>query len=214
MSERKKTKVKTRDRAASEEHLLNAAKQIFSKHGFNKATTRMIAKKADVNESLISRYFNGKLGLLIALIKKESHCLDTQALEYPPQASIKDEIYEFTKMKIMISQQNVDFFKIIIVQALTDSRFLKMIRETIPMFPAHTEIQNRLKKLIKAKGLTKTIDIEKMLDDIELYILGTLFFRIILRGDNKHESIFAMKRFSKAIAFVLESDLSFANKDL
>ncbi|HEY1080478.1 MAG TPA: TetR/AcrR family transcriptional regulator, partial [Bdellovibrio sp.] len=42
-------KCKKRDRSASEERLLNAGREIFSKHGFDGATTKMIAKKADVN---------------------------------------------------------------------------------------------------------------------------------------------------------------------
>ena len=68
---------KKRDRSASEERLVKAGTEIFSKFGFDGCTTRMIAKKADVNESLIGRYFDGKEGLLLAIIEIFStarHC--------------------------------------------------------------------------------------------------------------------------------------------
>ena len=51
----KQIKAKTKNREATEERLILAAKQIFSKYGFNGATTRMIAKKADINVALITR---------------------------------------------------------------------------------------------------------------------------------------------------------------
>lgn len=61
---------KTKDRANTEARLIEAAEKIFSQVGFEGATTRMIAQEAGTNLSLINRYFDGKYGLLIALVKK------------------------------------------------------------------------------------------------------------------------------------------------
>ena len=63
-----KTAPKKRDQKGTKAKLLKAALDIFSKEGYDAATTRSIAKKAGVNESLIHRYFGSKSGLFVALI--------------------------------------------------------------------------------------------------------------------------------------------------
>src|SRR5437868_2775550 len=99
-SPKDQVKGKKRDRSASERSLLKAAEDVFSKHGFKGATTRMIAKKAGVNESLIGRYFDGKMGLLIAIM--ERYVLEDDIhtrLTYPPQETLTEELLGFSKFK-------------------------------------------------------------------------------------------------------------------
>jgi AcrR family transcriptional regulator len=50
------------------DRLLDAAVDVFGKHGFEAATTRMIAKEAKVNIAAIPYYFNGKEGLYQAAV--------------------------------------------------------------------------------------------------------------------------------------------------
>ena len=48
------------------EKLLNAAIDVFGRHGFDGATTRMLAEAAGVNQQAIPYYFGGKDGLYVA----------------------------------------------------------------------------------------------------------------------------------------------------
>lgn len=48
--------------------ILRGAAQVFAEKGFHKATTKEIAKAADVSEGTIYNYFNSKRELLFALI--------------------------------------------------------------------------------------------------------------------------------------------------
>ncbi len=50
------------------ERLLEAAADIFGRHGYDAATTRMIAGEAGVNIAAIPYYFQGKEGLYLAVI--------------------------------------------------------------------------------------------------------------------------------------------------
>jgi AcrR family transcriptional regulator len=50
--------------------LLEAAKRVFARHGFESATVKEVAEEAGVNVSLISYYFGGKEGLY-------RNCLET-----------------------------------------------------------------------------------------------------------------------------------------
>ena len=52
----------------SKERLLEAAVDVFGKHGYEAATTRMIAKAAGVNVAAIPYYFKGKDGLYQAVV--------------------------------------------------------------------------------------------------------------------------------------------------
>nr|WP_321402159.1 CerR family C-terminal domain-containing protein [uncultured Desulfobacter sp.] len=52
----------------TKERLLEAAIDVFGRHGFDSATTRMIAKEGDVNIAAIPYYFGGKGGLYRAVI--------------------------------------------------------------------------------------------------------------------------------------------------
>jgi len=58
--------------------LLEAGVDIFGKHGFDAATTRMIAKKAGVNIAAIPYYFNGKEGLYNTVVSHITGKLESQ----------------------------------------------------------------------------------------------------------------------------------------
>jgi AcrR family transcriptional regulator len=65
-----KRKFNSHDRAATERALSEAAARLFSKKGYESTTTREIAEDANCAEALIQRYFGGKNGLLVAIVKE------------------------------------------------------------------------------------------------------------------------------------------------
>tara|TARA_R110000824_G_scaffold37553_4_gene115498 strand:+ start:23966 stop:24532 length:567 start_codon:yes stop_codon:yes gene_type:complete len=70
------TSVKTdkpRDAKRTREAILNAAQHIFAEKGFIETGVRDITDRAGVNQSLVSRYFGGKLKLFEAALE---HALD------------------------------------------------------------------------------------------------------------------------------------------
>ncbi len=62
------TKKENTPAPGTKERLLEAAIDVFGRHGFDSATTRMIAKSAGVNIAAIPYYFGGKGGLYQAVI--------------------------------------------------------------------------------------------------------------------------------------------------
>ena len=57
------TQAKKRDAAATQKRILEAAQRVFHEEGYDGATTREIARRAEVNIALITRYFGSKIGL-------------------------------------------------------------------------------------------------------------------------------------------------------
>jgi len=60
--------VKKKNALDTRERLLEAAIDVFGRHGFDSASTRMIAKAGNVNIAAIPYYFGGKGGLYQAVI--------------------------------------------------------------------------------------------------------------------------------------------------
>lgn len=72
------------DAAATRQALLEAARALFDEVGYERATTREIGERAEVDPALIARYFDGKEGLFLAAITEVSG--DEQELDFNPQA--------------------------------------------------------------------------------------------------------------------------------
>ena len=174
-------KTRKRDRLASENKLLDAAEEIFAKHGFDGATTRMISAKAGVNETLISRYFEGKMGLLLALIERHANSDSVhEKLNYPPHDNALDEIVAYAKSKYRNDgKKNFDIFRIILSQAIIDPKFAKRFREAVPIFQ-EPELLERLQAL-KAKGKIRAeVDLHDVVKNLLIYILGNIIAQRIL----------------------------------
>lgn len=180
-------KPKKRDRSASEERLINAGKEVFSKFGFDGATTKMISKTADVNESLIGRYFDGKEGLLVAIIQKFVEDLSDREIAYPPQNSLTEELLCYVNDRMCYGTDHSDFAKIIFSQALVNKEFRRRVRETIPM-QMDPNLIKRVQLLADTGKLKNKNSVQTICRDIDIYLDGLFFFEFILH-ESKPESI-------------------------
>lgn len=164
-----------RDSALSKEKLINAGVQVISKLGYNAATTKNIAAKAGVNEALIGRYFGGKEGLLITIFQsfvEESLCAD---LGYEPQATLKDELVEYFKDKLLIPRVKEDLAKIIISQSLIDTKFRRRLMKETPIAK-----DDKLYKRLQAFKTLTPRQIETIMDDVETYLRGIFVMQVLI----------------------------------
>jgi len=156
---------KLKDRKASEEKLLKAAELIFAKYGFQGTTTRMIAEKADVNLALINRYFDGKYGLLLKIIElKAQECI---GLEYAPKDNLVDELNAYCEMQTRQFYEGLSLFRIILVQYITDPKFLKKFKEIAEIFQNNQLLENRIEKLIKDKKVSPHFPYKQFIETLD-----------------------------------------------
>src|ERR1700730_2030383 len=66
---------KTAGRSVTEVRLVEAAVQLFSRHGYKGTSTREIAHLADVNEATLFRYFARKADLFLAAVESRLNTL-------------------------------------------------------------------------------------------------------------------------------------------
>lgn len=201
--QRLQIKCKKRDRPASEERLIKAGLEIFSKHGFGGATTKLIAKKADVNESLIGRYFDGKEGLFIAIVKSFLEEMTDRELPFPPQKSLSAELEMFIRDRIDMCSMHEDFARIIFSQALVDKKFSKRVRETVPL-KLDEKLVSRVQLLAEAGKLVPGADVKFISQSIDTFMDGLFFFDLILHEKPKELVLERALQFSKDYARLYE----------
>jgi len=132
---------KKRDRHATEQALLLAASKLFAEKGYEKTRTLDIAKEAGANEALIGRYFGGKEGLLIALMKDRAalkHSADFEncnSLDRFPECDevkdLKDGILTFFRRGEEAIEVKQEFARIGCARAFVDPEMAQVIREHI-----------------------------------------------------------------------------------
>ena len=60
-----------KEKTDKKEHILDVAEKVFSEHGFDGASTRMISGEANVNMAMLNYYFGSKEGLFIAVVERK-----------------------------------------------------------------------------------------------------------------------------------------------
>lgn len=120
--------IKKRDKAASKQALLDAAIAVFSERGYDAATTKEVAKRAGVSEALITRYFEGKKGLLLEIVKSFSQEMpeDTPA-SLPWTKDLKEELKQLFAFHCRQHETNAAFMKVVLSRAIVDPELGKQV---------------------------------------------------------------------------------------
>jgi AcrR family transcriptional regulator len=161
----KKLKIK-RDRDGTKDRLLKAALDVFSKSGYDAATTRAIARKARVNESLIHRYFKSKLGLFIALKQEFRENLITQFLVYDESENLQDELLKFMNFRLQYTRKGKKFFKLALSRAILDPKAREDLQSYAKLKPV--ALVERFERFRDRGQIRKNIDLEQAIGVIHI----------------------------------------------
>ncbi|GEM_PF-1165037 len=121
-----------RDRSITEEKLLKAGTAVFSRYGYDAATTKLISTKSGVNESLIMRYFGGKEGLLLEILRRYFEESRQIPLDYPPQDNLKDEFRHYLEFGRNNSKKNKEIVRIMLLRASLDTKIRDKVQAMLP----------------------------------------------------------------------------------
>jgi TetR/AcrR family transcriptional regulator, regulator of cefoperazone and chloramphenicol sensitivity len=120
-----------RDREASTRAILRAGLEVFSRCGYDAATTKMVSAEAGLNERLITRYFGGKAGLLLAILSTfvEEEASDTN---YPPPADcLEEEFRHFLLYRHARLLESLEFFRTFVPRAMVDLSIRDRLEEIL-----------------------------------------------------------------------------------
>jgi AcrR family transcriptional regulator len=111
----------TRDRLRRRAALIDAANEAFAERGFDATTTREIAERAGCAEGLIHRYFNGKRGLLLAILEsKAAHIVAEFEADLPDQPTVLEEIERILLRDLDLFWERRDYMRVAVSQATID----------------------------------------------------------------------------------------------
>jgi AcrR family transcriptional regulator len=124
---KKNRPLRVRNRDARERALIEAAAKLFADQGYEHTTTRQIAAKAGCAEGLISRYFQGKAGLLRRLVEQQLSRKEGAPAALPP--TIKEEISRVLEEEVQRYWEDREFLKMIVPQIILDNALGRELQE-------------------------------------------------------------------------------------
>jgi AcrR family transcriptional regulator len=163
-------KVRKNDSSESKLRIHKAAIEVFAKNGFAAASTRMIAKRAKLNISLISRYFGGKEQLFMSIIEGEVERAVKSDFDYPFRESFQDEVMSYIDFVYRSLKANIKLFRIVVAQSVIDPVFAKKIKNSVAP-QEDPRLQVRLEKLKASGAIAADIDIRDL--SLTIFTLAT-----------------------------------------
>ncbi len=111
---------------------MEAANQVFAEKGYDAATTREVAERANCSEGLIHRYFGGKRGLLVAILERKGAEPDRHARGEPARAVDADaEIEQMMLSALETYWDQRDFLRVCVSQSAVDPEVGRVIGERL-----------------------------------------------------------------------------------
>ena len=147
-----------RDKEASKQSLLRAGLEVFSKYGYDAATTKTVAAEAGLNEQLITRYFGGKGGLLMAIL---SAFVEEEANDctYPPAVdSVQAEIEHFLLHRHARFLETLEFFRTFVPRAMVDQSIRDQLEDII--VKRRYVLRDRLSELQQRHLIAADVDLD------------------------------------------------------
>jgi AcrR family transcriptional regulator len=133
-----------RSRSGKQKALISAATSLFAQRGYEATTTREIAMRAGCAEGLIHRYFGGKSGLLLDIVRRHVAEDTATTIERPASATLEAEIRKLMDWQIDHLWTEREFLRVAFSCAILQPRLGKLLGKYMP---ARTEmIAQRLRR--------------------------------------------------------------------
>jgi AcrR family transcriptional regulator len=187
-----------RDKEYRRRCLVDAATAVFAERGYDCATTREIAERAGCAEGLIHRYFNGKRGLLLAILEaRRGQVEEDFATSLPDRPSVQGEIERILLWHLDTMWERRDFMRVAVSQAAIDSE----VGRTVNAGTHNARVKMTAEKLQRhreAGRIRPDVDIEA----IAQAIIGLGFalgfsFQVSLGQDRRLARIIALEAASE-----------------
>ena len=172
---------------------------MFSLHGFDGCSVKQIADAAGVNVSLINRYFGGKEGLLVSVTKRLIEQKQQAALGYPPQPTLREEIYEYLKFRLRVDIANDQLNRILVSKAAVDRRFRDRIMEMAPT-GADQNMRNRLVRLQNQGRVPTDLNMDQVFTAISHFSFSANFLGHSIMGRSRQATLRDFEAFARVYA--------------
>lgn len=98
------------------QEILNAAAQVFAEKGYNTATTKEIADRAEIAEGTLYNYFGGKREILDAIVEEATAPMET-ALQEAGDMEDQQSMTAMLENALAISETHLPFTRTLLTEA-------------------------------------------------------------------------------------------------
>lgn len=140
--------------ARRQAQILEAAEQVFASKGYHRATTREIARAADLSEGTIYNYFPSKRDLYIGLMKIRTDAL-VQAIANIQVDSIEDMVVELMAGQLERMRRH-RHFRLFLQEARLDPELRRYLNDHV-LSRISQEIEHQMRRLIDA-GIMRPVN--------------------------------------------------------
>jgi AcrR family transcriptional regulator len=176
--------VKTLSRVKkADEKILDAAMELFSKYGYDGASTRTIAKKAKVNEVTLFRKYGSKEGLFFAVTAREADIKEKlNTIDFEPSSDLVEDL---TNIGWYMTQNMVARAKFIKLLLQEKDRYPKIWGKISKApFGVLSWLSSYFRKAVE-KGTVRDID-----TDLVAVAFFSFFFRTLVANAFLGEDVF------------------------
>lgn len=184
--------IPSRRRIATQTRLLDAAEHVFAARGFDAAGVKEVAERAEANVALINRYFGGKQGLLFAICERFMARKGTDALPYPAQSTLSDEIYEYLHHRLRADREDEAVVRLMVSRITIDDAFRQHAIETFGN-EADENFRERIEALQAAGSVDEGANIDTLFTTVSFFSFSTNLFGALIqqRPDDEIDELFA-----------------------
>lgn len=170
---------KHRSREATMNKLRKAGLAVFSRYGFDGASTKMVAQRAGINEALISRYFGGKEGLLNAIFLQSAHVPDIKASGYAPASTLEGELVNFLEASIKALNRNPAFLRLMLSRALHSPLSGRTMNKEFQR-NGEARLLDRLAEYQARRIIDRSVNLYGTIEILRVFIAGILLHQLAL----------------------------------
>lgn len=180
--------------------LIDAANAVFAERGYDVATTREIAERAGCAEGLIHRYFAGKRGLLLAILKHKGETFNSEwGSLLPDRDSVQDEIEAILLHDIDSKIERSNFMRICVSQASIDPEIGAAVRDGVRARQVEF-IAAKLQRHQDAGRIHPDVDIDALAYTIGGLGFATGFMYVVAFGGARQDAEHIARESAAAIA--------------
>ncbi|HEX7556135.1 MAG TPA: TetR/AcrR family transcriptional regulator [Leptolinea sp.] len=150
-SRRKKQRIEKR-----REQIISAAALVFAEKGYQRATTREVADKAEVSEGLIYTYFENKDHLLLAILEKLAYSGFDEIIFEKDELALNEDILRKTlQIRHQFLDENDSMMRATMGEAINNEHFREHYFEIL-VKPAIETMEKELQNWIDSGAIQKT----------------------------------------------------------
>jgi AcrR family transcriptional regulator len=165
------------EKISARERIIDAAVQVFGEQGFKGATTREIAKVADVNETTLFRNFQNKEALFKEVVERAaSRMTELIATLGMSGKDLREDLSYFAEMYSRVIEENEPMVRMLVGEAKRQPEEAQLIAHN-----AWSPVKQRLNEFVKhaqqSGKIRHDIDVEQALTAFS----GAIFAYVLRR---------------------------------